>query len=280
MNVHLPRLLTGRRAADRGRRGVEILARWGLFSIGVSYLLVAGIAIKLAIAGGGEAADRQGALARVGQTGWGVPVLIAVAIGFGGYAAWRLVMAITGENIEDDEDKNPVKRIGYAVRGLFYAALTFMTLRLAFGGSGGQSAGGSGEEQKQTATVLSWPGGRWMVAAAGLALFAAALFNAYRAISRSYKDDLKTFEIPDGKERLVTAVTGFGLFARMTVFGIIGWFLLRAAIEHDPKKAVGLDGALRVLSGEAYGRVLLGIVALGLIAYASFRFIEARYRTV
>lgn len=280
MNANLTRVLTGDPDADRGRRAVEILARWGLLAIGVSYLMVAGIALKLALAGGGEAADREGALARVAQSGWGVPVLIAIAVGFGGYAAWRIVLAVTGENVENDEDKHPIKRVGYAARGLMYAGLTFLTLRLAFGGGGGQTQGGSGEEQQQAQTVFDWPGGRWIIAAIGLGFVAAALFNAYRAISRSYKDDLKTFQIPDDKERVVTGVVGFGLFARMLIFGTIGWFLVRAAVEHDPDKAIGLDGALRVLSGQGYGRILLGAVALGLVAYAAFRFIEARYRTV
>lgn len=280
MNANLARVLTGDPGADRTHRAVEVLARWGLLAIGVSYLLVAGISMKLAIAGGGEAADREGALARIAQTGWGVPVLVAIAAGFGGYAAWRLVLAVTGENVENDEDKNPLKRVGYAARGLLYAGLTVVTLRLAFNGGGGQAQGGSGEEQQQAQTVFAWPGGRWIIAGIGFGFVAAAIFNAYRAIARSYKDDLKTFEIPDGKERIVTGVVAFGLFARTAIFGTIGWFLVRAAVEHDPKKAIGLDGALRVLSGQGYGRVLLGVVALGLVAYAAFRFIEARYRTV
>ncbi|HVL90230.1 MAG TPA: DUF1206 domain-containing protein [Actinomycetota bacterium] len=280
MSIELPDILTRGSASDRGRRAVEILARWGLAAIGVSYLLVAGISLKLAISGSGQASDREGALARIAQTGWGVPALIVIAIGFAGYAAWRLVLAITGENVENDDDKHPLKRVGYAARGLLYAVLTFVTLEMAFGGSGGSTGGGSGEEKQQASTVLGWPGGRWIIAGIGLAFVAGAIFNAYRAVSRSYKDDLKTFEMPDDKERVVTAVTAFGLFARMTVFGIIGWFLLRAAVEHNPDKAVGLDGALQALAGEAYGRVLLAVVALGLVAYAAFRFIEARYRTV
>jgi hypothetical protein len=66
----------------------------------------------------------------------------------------------------------------------------------------------------------------------------------------------------------------------MLLFSIIGWFLIRAAVDNDPKKTVGLDGALQDLARQAYGRFLLGIVALGLLAYAIFRFIEARYRKV
>ena len=43
-------------------------------------------------------------------------------------------------------------------------------------------------------------------------------------------------------------IGSFGRLARMTVFGLIGVFLIKAAIEYDPNEAVGLDGALARLA--------------------------------
>ena len=71
-----------------------------------------------------------------------------------------------------------------------------------------------------------------------------------------------------------------GHLARMVVFGLIGWFLIRAAIEFDPDKAVGLDGALAKLAHASYGPVLLGIVAAGLIAFGCYSLADARYRRI
>jgi Domain of Unknown Function (DUF1206) len=62
------------------------------------------------------------------------------------------------------------------------------------------------------------------------------------------------------------------------VFGLIGWFLVKAAYEHDPKEAIGLDGALQKVIEASYGTILLTIVAVGLLCYALFCFAEARYR--
>jgi len=42
-----------------------------------------------------------------------------------------------------------------------------------------------------------------------------------------------------------------------------------AALQHNASKAVGLDGALRELALQPFGQLLLGIVALGLIAYGA-----------
>jgi hypothetical protein len=71
-----------------------------------------------------------------------------------------------------------------------------------------------------------------------------------------------------------------GHVARGVVFTIIGVFLGKAAIEYDPKEAVGIDGALLKLVEQPYGRVLLGLVAAGLVAYALYCLVEARYREI
>ena len=81
-------------------------------------------------------------------------------------------------------------------------------------------------------------------------------------------------------ERAFTALGVFGHLARMVVFGLIGYFLVRAAIDYDPDKAVGLDGALNKLAHASYGPILLGIVAAGLIAFAAYSVVDARYRRV
>ena len=68
-----------------------------------------------------------------------------------------------------------------------------------------------------------------------------------------------------------------GWFALAVVVTIAGWFLLKAAVEFDPRDAVGLGGALARVAGAAYGKWLLGAVALGLLVFAAFDVLQARY---
>ena len=77
-----------------------------------------------------------------------------------------------------------------------------------------------------------------------------------------------------------TRVGVVGLLARMVVLGLIGAFLVKAAVEYDPKEAIGLDGALQKLIHQSYGPWLLGLTAAGLVAYGLFCLVEARYRDV
>ena len=69
-----------------------------------------------------------------------------------------------------------------------------------------------------------------------------------------------------------------GHVARGAVFALIGAFLMKAAVEFDPSEAEGLDGALARLAGQPYGQVLLGLTAAGLLAYAAYCVLDARYR--
>ena len=72
-----------------------------------------------------------------------------------------------------------------------------------------------------------------------------------------------------------TALGVFGHLARMIVFALTGYGLLSAAIEFDPKKAKGLDGALAELAHASYGPLLLGVVAAGLVGFALYSIADA-----
>jgi formate hydrogenlyase subunit 3/multisubunit Na+/H+ antiporter MnhD subunit len=128
--------------------------------------------------------------------------------------------------------------------------------------------------------VLQWPLGRWIVAAVGLGVLAAGLFNLYRALTRKFRKDLREHEMGSQVRSWAIAVGVVGHAARGVVFALVGALLLKAALEYDPTEAIGIDGALRKLAQQPYGPWLLGGVAAGLLAYALFCFVQARFREV
>jgi hypothetical protein len=81
------------------------------------------------------------------------------------------------------------------------------------------------------------------------------------------------------RERRVFMLLGrVGLIARAVVFTLLGYFLLRTAVDYKPADATGVDGALARLHHEALGPWLVGLVALGLNTFAAFSLVEARSR--
>ena len=243
---------------------------------GAMYVLVGGLAIELALGLGGKTTDQRGALHTLADEWYGLAALLALAVGFAGYALWRFAVAVLGEKIESEEDVGVGKRLFYAARALLYASLCYSAVTLVLARSGEKS----NTEDKATATVFDWPAGRWLVGAAGIAIVGYGLWNGYRALSRNFEKDLKVEQMSGGERRLVCAVGRAGFAARGIVFALIGIFVVKAALEYDPKEPVGLDGALQRLSEQPYGPALLGTVAAGLVAFGVFSLARARYREV
>jgi hypothetical protein len=267
-----------KRDAEAGRGWYAAVARIGLVAKGLSYGLVGALAVKLALGNGGQATSRQGALKQVAQQSFGKYVLIALAIGFAAYALWRFVQAFAKQpDAEEGQAKVWGKRAAYVGRGLVYAALTYSTLRIV-SGAGTQSQ--NARAHKSTAMVLSWPGGRWIVGAAGLVLVGVALWNLYRGFTRKFEDRWRVGRLSPTVRRWGGRAGVLGHVARFVVFGLIGVFITKSAIDYNPKDAIGLDGALQKLEHASYGPYLLGLTAAGLVAYGVYCLVDARLRDV
>jgi hypothetical protein len=142
-------------------------------------------------------------------------------------------------------------------------------------------SGGSGSDKTSkewTARFMDQPFGRYLVIAVGIGFVGAALGLVWRGITTKFDEHLKLGEMSPGMKSAVVKLGLVGNVARGVVFGMVGVFLVVAAVTFDPKKARGLDGSLRTLADNSWGQVVLWAVALGLVAYGVYSFAEARYR--
>ena len=253
--------------------GFEWLARAGFVARGVVYVIIGILAIKLAVGSGGGNASQQGALRTIAAQPFGKLLLVLIAIGLGGYALWRLARAAIGHGPEGS-DKG-IDRVAAFASGIVYAGLCALAVEMLLG-----SGGGSGGPQKATAGVFGWPAGTWLVGIAGVVFIGVGLYQGYRGISKEFLDDSKTEQMSPGTRKWIEWIGSFGYLARMVVFCLVGVFLVKAAVEYDPNKAVGLDGALAKVDHASYGPFLLGLVAAGLIAFGVYSLSDARYRRI
>jgi hypothetical protein len=256
-------------------RGFEWLARSGFVARGVIYGIIGVLAIKLAVGTGGTTTNQQGALKTIAHQPFGKVLLILVAVGLAGYALWRLLHALLGHGPEASD--STFERVDALGSGIGYAGLCAIAFEILLGSG---SSGGSGNASNSTAGVFGWPGGTWLVGIAGAIMIGIGLYQGYRGLSKDFLEDSKTEQMSARIRNWIEWIGSFGHLSRMVVFGLIGIFMIKAAIDYDPNKAVGLDGALAKLAHASYGSFLLGIVAAGLIAFGVYSLSDARYRRI
>ena len=80
--------------------------------------------------------------------------------------------------------------------------------------------------------------------------------------------------------RWATRIGVVGLLARLVVFGLIGAFAVKAALEYDPKEAIGLDGALQKLAHSQLRPLAARPHRRRASRVRSYCFADARYRRV
>jgi hypothetical protein len=252
---------------------VDWLARLGLASRGLVWLVVGLLAIQVA-RGDNTKADKNGALRAIADKPLGGVLLVVLILGFLGYAAWRLLEGAVGHRDEDDERKRWPKRIASLFRGTVYLGLAGSTVKFLFSGDSNDKT------QPLTARVMSATGGRSLVFVVGAGFVVGGLAMALRGFRQKFEDTLKMARMPALLRSATKLIGTVGLVSRGFVFALIGWFLVDAAVQFNPQKAKGLDASLKSLADEAFGPLLLLAAALGLIAFALWSFVEARYRKI
>jgi hypothetical protein len=263
-------------AARSARPWLERLARLGYATEGAMYALIGLLAAGVAFGTGDHATGQRGALEIVAGSPFGGVLVGLIALGFLGYALWRLVQAIADPDGEGTDPKALGKRAGYGVSALVYAGLAFSAVGLIVGST---SRGGRTPDD-WTALLLSWPLGRVLVVCVGLAVVGLGLRELYQAYKARFLKYLELDQMGERAKRWTERWGRLGVAARGLVFGVVGTFLISAALEHDPQEARGLGGALQTLARQPLGPWLLGVVALGLVAYGLFMLSVARYRYI
>lgn len=259
---------------------VGVFGRIGLATSGVIYLLVGILAVRIAFGFGDENADQKGAIETIGRQPFGKVLLVLLTIGFVVLTIWYAAKAYKGGKTGDGHSGGTKTRIGLAASAVFSASLAISTARAAmqaFQEEKPQTEGGDGKEEETVAMVLDWPGGKYIV-------FAIAIFFVYwggkmlkRAIKKDYMEQFAGLR--QNRRKIVDPLGRAGFSAQAVVRWVAAWFLVKAALDHDAEKTVGLDGALRELADQSYGPWLLVAVALGMAAFGIFRLFDAAWRS-
>ena len=251
---------------------LKLLARFGYITKGLVYLILGLLSLQIAF-GYGAKTDTTGVLTVIAAQPFGKWLLIVITVGLIGYVVWRCLQVVFAVN-DAAQSSGLFQRIGYGASALSYTGLTLTAVRLLLD----LGKGSNQSPQDWTALLLDQPFGQWLVGLVGFVVVSIGISFVYRSRYQEFEQHLKIIPEEYAGAKWAVQIGRFGIAARGLVFSLIGLFIMRAALQFDPQEAHGLDGALRTLAGQPFGKFWLVIVALGFSAYGVHMFVEARYR--
>ena len=254
---------------------VTPVARIGFASIALVYMTIGFLALLLAVGQGGDAIDQRGAIDALEGLPGGKVLLAVLALGMAGYALWRLLQGFMDLQEKGKKPKGLAIRLGYIASGVAYVSLAVYTAKEMAG-----RPGRGGSEESFTEWLLATDAGPLILGALGLAVIAWGVWHFVKALKEKFMKHVKTAEMSAEEQTWMRRVGKLGLIARGVVLITLGLLAINAARNHDPHEVQGIDGALRELAAQPYGAYLLGVVALGLIAYGLYWAFNVRYRRI
>jgi hypothetical protein len=262
---------------------IEHFARFGFAIKGVVYCIIGLLAALAPIGIGTRPTGTQGALRTLLQQPVGSLLMAIIAAGMGCFGVFQLLRAIEDPDRAGRDARGIARRIGWAWNALVHFGFLAVALAMLVGLRRVSATAGADDERRVrdwTATAMSYPLGRWAVAAVGVGIIVYGVLQIRSGAIGKLDKWLSFLTCGETTRRWARGVSRFGVAARGVVFALIGAFLIRAAYDFNPHVAKGLGGTLRALSAEPHGAWLLGIVALGLVAYGMYDFVLARYRRI
>lgn len=259
-----------------GRSGEWLvrLTRYGYATRGVIFLLVGVWTLQVTVGLGGDVTGTREAMRNVSRRPFGHVLMLATAVGLGGYVLWRFFQAVLNPFFDDDGAGQYLRRFGYLMSGLFYALLALTAVQLALGLPNTKNS-----RDRWAAWMLDQPLGPWVVGAIGLGIGLGGLHTVYRGLTGQFMQ-----LYPEGmdrrKSKLVLQVGRLGLVTLGLTMIVVGYHAVKVSLTYDPSETIGLGGALHVLGTQPYGPWLLGSVAFGFVAYGIHCFALGRYRKV
>jgi hypothetical protein len=271
----------GAQAAARSTR-LRWVASAGLLGYAAIHLLVGYLAWSLAwqqrspTTSGRRATDSSGALALVADSGLGGALLLwAIAVGMAGLCIWQAVEVLRHHrHLPPPGERRGalaqlVKTVGTAC---LYGYLSYSAARTALGYGTGR-----GQEKRTVSGVLSLPGGQLVVLAVAVVVGVIGAYLAQKGVRSQFAGEIDLDRFSPALRTVVLRLSQVGFVLKGIALVLVGVVVGWAALTSHPERGAGLDGALRTIAGEPFGRWLLTVIAVGLAAFSVYCLARARH---
>lgn len=256
---------------------IEIASRFGYAARGLVYLGIGTIVLLAATDRTPRAQGATGVLRAWADWPLGQVLIGAVGCGLAAFAGWRVLQSVFDADHHGTSPKAWGVRLGQAVSGLVYGGLALSAFELLdVFEDVGEADEGQGAQQAASA-VLAYPHGDTLVLAAGLMVLGVGVGNLVQGLAQDFAKRLACG--PD-LCRVVVPLAKIGYAARGLATLPLGVFLTKAGLDARAAEARSWGDALQAVERQPFGSWVLGVVAVGLIAFGLFGLVEARFRRI
>lgn len=256
---------------------LELAARVGYGARGFVYLSVGLLVLFATLDMVGDAVGVRGALEWLSQRPMGRVWMLLVGLGLTAFVMWRLLQAVFDADHEGTSRQGLMTRMSQLFSGLSYTGLAFAAFALFAGPRATDPSEGVVESRERAAMLLDLPFGRWLLIAAGLAIFGIGVANVVKAWREDFSEYL---DCSARMCRRVTPLARFGHVARGLAYLPLAALVVLAGWHSRTAEVTSFGAALEQVEQRTAGSWILGFIALGFIAFGAFSFIEARFRRI
>lgn len=249
-------------------------ARIGYAACGVVYIAIGVIAAAVAAGAAERPGGARQAMYLLARQPFGQLLVVALGIGLLGYAALNLSGAFRDPERRGRSFAAILIRMADALTGALYVSLALAAVRIA----AAPSREGGDIIVAWAAGVLALPGGAAILCSLGVALVGAGAFLVRRARREPFHDVLDRRALSSSARRALTAAARLGTLVRGVVLAICGIFVMEAAVTRRSDHVGGIGAALSAIDTTPLGAFLLGVAALGFVAYGVYQLAKVRYR--
>lgn len=256
---------------------LEASSRFGFAANGFVYVSVGILMLATAIGMRGQAVDPHGVLYVLAQQPFGRLWLILIGAGLWAFVGWRVLQAVF------DADRAGSNLQGWAVRvmqgfsGLACAVLASGVFQLLDEVGPSMGAEQLAENQEKASILLDLPFGGAALIVIGLVIAGVGIGNVVMGVVNDFGATLVCSKTVC---RWVLPLARIGHVARGLAYLPLALFVTLAGWRAQSSKVETFGTALEVLERQPGGDLMLGLTAIGLIAFGAYAFVEARFRRI
>ena len=249
------------------------VAQVGWLAKGIVYASLGWAAIEIALAKSApDEAEYTGIVAALADGSITRVLLAVIAIGLIFYIAFRL----TSVALIDEIDLNAwAHRVAYLASVFTYSTIAWAAAAAVIAGT---SESGESSVERISKQLLGNELGRIALGIGGTIALGIAVYFVTKGVTRSFMSQIDVHDLGTNERRVIEYTGAIGWIGRGLTVGVVASFITWAAIDADPNDARGIDSSMHRVASGNIGQLVVMVLGISLIVYASYCIISARRR--